>query len=385
MDPRQIILFLIGLFLLLIFLMVGKRRRSVPWIIIFPIGLGLVFFSFLMPRLRIYQCKFTTPEKIEVYGHVKGDSKSYLNGYSVLLYEGNVEIANNITHKGSFARNKKDKEADGYFEFEIPNTGQLTRCSLAVDFKQTTTRRNYLWHDFNSLGPGANFRITLDGQAKIYTLAVLQKSAGEYPNEINIYHTYLDPTGTPAINIPIKTYTMYGDSAAEMESGYYVEAHPQSSANPGTMSPIMMEVRDAWVEDDSANPITPKIDPGAVGEEIIDIDNCTGSAPIDKTETRTRVYLHEVQFQGSPSYDLGQVAIKAIPSLGFVQGKIDTANATISMHVPAWTHMKYKIVWHNLWKPGKMRIDSGSSNNSIPMRAKIGLWWELIPFSVDCP
>jgi hypothetical protein len=387
------ILFLAGLILLLVILIQGIRRGSTRRMLASSIGLGLVILAVTMGNWKIYQCKFTVPDQIDVYGHVKGDSNSYLNGYMVLLYEGNVETANNITHRGSFTRNKKDKEDDGYFEFEIPNT-ELTRCSLTGDFKQASFGRNYLWsrnkitylaHDFNGLGPGANFRITLDEQKKKYTLIVLQRSAGDYPNEINIYHTYLDPTGSPAINIPIKTYIMYGDSAAETETGYYVEAHPLSTAASGALFPAMMEVRDAWVEDDKSNPITPKIDPRAVGEEIIDIDNCTGSASIDKTETRSRVYIHEVQFEGTPSYDLGQVAIKAAPSLGFAQGKIDIANATISMQVPAWTHMKYKIVWHDSWKPGKMRIDSGASNNSLTIRERIGLWWELVTYSVDCP
>ena len=385
MDPTPIILLLIGIFLILLFLVIGKRRSSFPWIIALPLGLVLILLFFWMPRWKIYQCRFTTPDQINVYGHVKGDSNSYINGYMVLLYEGNVETANNITHRGSFARNKKDKEDDGYFEFEIPNMEQFNRCSLAGDFKQVNSRPSYLWQDFNGLRPGANFRITLDERKKKYTLVVLPRSAGDYPNLINIYHTYLDPAGNPAINIPLKTYTMYGDLAAETETGYYVAAHPLSTAAQGVLFPVLMEVRDAWVEDDNAIPITPKIDPRAVGEEIIDIDNCAGSSPIDKTETRTRLFLHEVQFEGTPSYDLSQVAIKAAPSLGFVQGKIDTASATISLQVPAWTHMKYKIIWHDRWKPGNMIVDSGPANKPLPIRARIGLSWNLETYRVDCP
>ena len=388
------ILFLAGLIFLLVILIQGIRRGSTRRMLASSIGLGLVILAVTMGNWKIYQCRFTVPNEIDVVGHVKGNSGSYLNGYRVLLYEDNVEIANTLTQKGRFAGYKKDKENDGFFLFKIPNAHQFTRCSVADGFKQASTGRNilwfrnkstYLWQDFNSLRPGTSLPISLDSQKPKYTLIVLPRGAGDYPNEINAYHTYLDPTGNPAINIPIKTYTMYGDSAAEIETGYYVEAHPLSNPTPGILFPLMMEVQEAWVEDDSASPITPKVDPRVIGEEILDMDNCTGSSPSYETKTISKVYVHEVQFEGAPSYDLAQAAIKAAPSLGFVQGKIDTAQATISMSAPAWKHMKYKIVWHDLWKPGRMRIDSGATNNSLPIRARIGLWWVLEIFPVDCP
>jgi len=359
----------------------------------------LVILAVTMGNWKIYQCRFTVPDQIEVYGHVKGNDNSYVNDHWVLLYEGNVEIKNNITHRGRFTRNKRDKEEDGYFEFEISNT-ELTRCSLTTDFKQSSTGHNflwfknkttYIWHDFNDLRLGENFRITLDGQKKNYNLVVLPRNAAEYPNEINIYRTYLKPDGEAAVNIPIKTYPINGDYTIETITGYYVAAHSSSTAPQEIGFPAPKAIRDAWVKDDSANPIQTVIDPRIAGEEIVDIPNCTGSSLINRTEQRTKVYIHEVQFLGSPSmiYDLGQIAYKAADSLGFMQGKIDVAEAFVNVYVPVGEHMKYKIVWHDVWKPGEMRVDVGPTNgpSNIPLqfRAKVDMTSDSQPYSVDCP
>jgi hypothetical protein len=380
------IIFLVGLGFFLIPLLLISQRDSLGLLFSsWGVGLILIVGSFWMGSWKIYQCAYSIPDRIKLVGHIKDDSNPRPNHYLVILYRENEELARDITRIGKFDVDKKDKQNDGYFELEIANEYQVNRCSMPIDFKQDSVGHNwlsfgkkstYLWHNFADIEAGASVPMKIEDRKKKYTLVVLPGNMDNYPKEIS-NTTYLDQNGKVTINIPITTYTGDGNSQSEVVTGYFVHANPSSNS-------AVLGIRDAWVIDGTVSIITGT----SIGDDdIIDIDNCAGSAPINIQKIKSLTYVHEVKFQtnANSNYDLGIVALKAGPSLGFTQGQIDTKEATINIDVPVRAHKKYKIVWQELWKTGLISIDLGQQIIQIPFRAKAEMNWYPQSFDVACP
>jgi hypothetical protein len=383
------ILFLVGLVFLLVILSIGIRQRSTGWILAASAGLILIIGSIWMGSWKTYQCRYTTPDQITVVGHVRDKTNSYLNDYLVILYRENEEMGRVLTYKGRFSGDKKDKENNGYFEFDIPNTDQFNRCSMAVDFSQYSSghdflwienKTTYLWHNFDEIQADIYLPIEISGQKTKYTLEVLPSGKANLPPQIFQYPTYLNQNGKVTINALINAYTSEGTSAALNPTNFY--AH--TSQHPGlTMGG--REVRNAWVE---ANITTPDYaGPDIADNDVIDIDNCKGLSPIKKQQTKTLAFMREVQFRtgATQNYDLGLVALKASPSLGFTQGEVIPNEATVNIDVPAGAHKVYKITWHVYWKPGIIRVDSGQLTDEMPFRSSYIKYSDVWTENVSCP
>jgi len=381
-----IILVGVGLFLIPILL---SNQRDSPGCLLssWAAALILVLVALWMGSWKTFQCRYTVPSQIKLVGHIKDDSTPRPNHYPVMVYLGEEEIAKDVTRKGKFDADKKDKENDGYFELVINNDYQLTRCSLPIDFQQGRDgfdvlsfgqKSTYLWHNFSELEAGTPVPIKIEEPQKTYTLVVLPRNIDDFPKELAANPTYLDQNGKVTINVPIKIYPE-GNPQAENITEFF--AHN----NPASNSPVVeFEVRDAWVIDGSVIQVSGTT---IADEEIIDIDNCTGATPVQTKYKRSSTYIHEVKFQSNaiPNYDLGIVALKASPSLGFTQGQIDTKEAIIDIDVPVRVHRKYKIFWQELWKTGQIQIDLGQQVIQLPFRARAEMNWYPQSFDVACP
>jgi hypothetical protein len=385
----RIILFLIGLIFLVVILTIGIQQQLRGWIAVSLSGLVLIVGSVWMGNWKAYQCRYTVPDQISVVGHVKDKlSSSYLNNYLVILYRGDEEIGRFVTEKGKFQEDKKDTENDGYFEFDIPNTDRLTRCSMAVDFRQDSSGRTflglgnkttYLWHDFTDVEAGTYLPINI-GDSKKYTLVVLPGIKDNLPEEISQYHTYLNRNGVAAINAPVKTYAEETTSAKANPTNFYAHlSQPLDVSSGGTA------VRNAWVE--ATGTAAEYKGSDIADNDVIDINHCKDQASPTKQETRKLAFMREVQFRpaGNQNYDLGMVALKAVPSLGFTQGEMTPYDAKVDIDVPPGEHWVYKITWHAYWRPGKIRVDSGQQMDELSFRESYINGWDVWVEKVACP
>jgi hypothetical protein len=394
-EAIQVFICVAGLLLVVLDIILLKSKARVRWSVSVVVAvLLLVTGSFLIGRLRSFQCAYTVPDQIKVAGHVKGNSGTYLNNYLVLLYRGNDEVDRATTIKGKFNDDRNDKENDGYFELEIPNTDLLTRCSMIKNFRQDSSaysflspvnHTTYLWHNFTDLGTGVSLRINKSEGKKIYTLVVLSDSLDDFPEEIKHYPTYLDQTGRIVINVPIKLYRLMGDSAVEMPTEYFVKDSSTMNILQGVSDPAEGDVQDAWVMEDSTHE---SLSPAIADDEIIDINNCGQTSSRNETIKARIIYYHEVQFMedgNSLSNDLGTIALRATDSLGFTQGQIDTKEAAENVDVPAGARMKYIYFWQEQWNNGK--IVTNVDQNMIPLyfRVRNDMHGYFTSYPVDCP
>ena len=386
---------MVGFFLLLITVFLAKRRATRNGLLTFSgISLLVIFTSFWVEGLKIYQCAFSIPDQIRIAGHIENQSNSYPNNYLVILYRGNDELSRSITRHGNFDIDEKNEPRDGYFELTVPNEFQLTRCSMLMDFKegrngsglmQFGNETVYLWHYFVDIVAGTYQPLNIETDERKYTLVVLPDNLNQFPREISIYPTYLDQNGKVAINVPIKTYTMMGDFITESTTGYFMHAGRLPETPQWPVFSVTREVRDAWVID--GNPILTER-PSLFATVTIDRDNCLGLLPINDFVPIRLNYIREVQFEenGSLNFNLGVAVSKAAPSLGFVQGQMDTVTAPVPVDVPAGSHTIYRLFWRDVWSIGTMVIDFGQSNNiRIPFRARTGMRWTIESYAVACP
>jgi hypothetical protein len=384
----RIVILLVG-FVLVCVPTILERQRYSPVLFIAFLGPGLILIivSLWMASWRIYQCAFTIPDQIKIVGHIRDDSNSRPNNYLVLFYLENDEIARNLTRMGKFEVDSHDQQNDGYFELTVPNEYQLNLCSMPIGFRQNSfghailgfgRKTTYVWRNFADVEVGKYIPINIDERKKKYTLVVLPSRMDNLPKEISDYPTYLDPGGNVAINVPLKTYTVAGNSEIETTTNDFVRVYQRGS------KPVGFEVRDAWVEDGNTKE---SIVSGMADNRIIDINNCAGPLPIKTQRTMSISYAHEVNFRtdANPNYDLGIVALKASASLGFTQGQIEIEKTVIDIDVPAGAHKKYKVIWQELWKEGVISIDLGQERVQLPFRAKNGLYPDVWSFAVDCP
>jgi hypothetical protein len=377
------ILFLAGLIFLLVILIQGIQHHSTNVILASSAGLFLVIGSVWLGSWKIYQCAFTIPEEIRIAGHVRDRSNLYLNDHLVIVFREKEELGRDFTHPGNFVGDKKDEKNDGYFEFNIPNTDQLTRCSMVPDFRQASSGRGilgfghqtiYIWHDFADVEADTYLQKKISDRKTEYILEVIPGSKANLPKEVFQYPTYLNQNGNVTIDAQIKTYTGQGISANEYFTNYYVHSRAAGSA-----------VRNAWVIANSVPNETSG--PDISDNESIDIDNCKGLSSIIGTQKKKLAFMREVQFEKNTSqnFDLGTVAFEAIPSLGFTPGEIVPNEATVDINVAAGEHKVYKITWHVYWKYGTMRVDSGQQTNDLLFRASYIKDWTVRSENVACP
>ena len=381
----RVIIFLIGLGFFLIPILLISRRESLGALFAsWGVGIIVIAVAIWMGSWKMYQCAYTIPDQIKFVGHINDPSNPRPNRYLVILYLEDEEIARDTTRNGKFDVDKQDQQNDGYFELEAPNDFKLTRCSMPIDFKQDRAggkwwslgkKTTYLWHNFTDMEAGTSTPIKIEERKKKYTLVVLSGNKEKYPAEIS-NPTYLDKNGKVTINLPIKTYTN-DNSQPEVATGFFVHTNPPANS-------MEFGVRDAWAIDGTIFIVAGTT---IADDDIIDIDNCAGTAPIQKKEIKRFTYVHEVKFQTNANlnYDLGAVALKAGPSLGFTQGQIDTKEAMINIDVPTRAHKKYKIVWQELWKTGLISIDLGQQNVQLPFKALAEMNWYPQSFDVACP
>jgi hypothetical protein len=387
----QLFICLLGLFILGIGISLLLRTRVSRLWSFSVIGVGLIsiFVSFVLGYVREFQCSSIVPDRIKIVGHVKDHTNSYLNNYLVILYRENDEVKRAITTNGKFNGDRNDRPEDGYFELDVPNIDQLSRCSLIEDFRQVRsgaspqslgTQTAYVWRDFPDLRTGISTPINREEGKKKYTLLVLPASLDDYPEEIKRYNTYLDQNGNIVINMPIKSFASTGSNVVEYPTGYFVKAYPLLEIP----NPTAMEVRDAWVTEGSTREITgiEKADDGTTG-----IDNCKQRSPRNVSIKGSIIYIHEVEFAGDTyfSYDLGDAALKAAPSLRFMQGQVEIKEAMENVEVPAETYMKYKFSWQEVWQNGEITADIGQRTVQLPYRARSDMIWRLDGYPVDCP
>lgn len=380
------LLFLAGLVFLLVVLSQGIRRRSTNRILASTAGLILVIGTVWIGYWKYYQCVFSVPERIRIVGHVKDKSNAYLNDYVVLLFRDNVEVAEYRTVTGKFSGDKSDKENKGYFEFDLPNTDRLTRCSMRANFNQGSPGRKfwqlrdrtiYLWHNFSEIEPGTQLPITMEDKKKKYVLEVLPSSQDNLPREISLYPTFLDQNGKAAISAPIVIYTMQGGLPVESNTNYFV---------PAGKGPEGVEVQNAWVIADSNGSFDDRGTP-IMDHNSVDINNCTGTSAITIPIRKSFSFMREVQFEtpGDPGYDLGMVAFRANPSLGFTNGQIVTEERIVDVDVHPGEHKVYKLIWMEVWETGAIEIDLGDRIKTLPYRASNTVFERQESHDVDCP
>lgn len=383
----QTIFFLAGFIILLVSIIRRIRRRTTPWIPGTLAGIALMVVSVWMGYWKIYQCKFAPPDEIRITGHVRDVANFYLNNHMVIAYRAGEEQGRTVTGLGKFSGDTEDEENNGYFELDIPNTDQLTRCSMAENFRQDGSgygllgfgnRVTYLLHDFDDIQPGWRLRLNTGGQKIDYSLQVLPVGQENLPMELYQYRTYINQNGKVTINAPIKIYTMQGGSAVEYITSYFVHLPPG-------MNPTGSEVRNAWVQADG----TPQETPGRViaDNDGIDVDNCRGLSPIQRTQVKKLSFMREVQFETTvnPTFDLGMAAFKASPSMGFTQGEIVTSDAQVNIYVPPGAHKVYKVSWPVFWRAGTIQVDTGQTTYGLPVRMSNIKEPDIQEFDVDCP
>ncbi|MGE5377853.1 MAG: hypothetical protein ACM3XO_22560 [Bacteroidota bacterium] len=391
----QIFIFLLGVIALLIAANLVINRDRWRWVALsLVIGLIFIVTSTLLDRSKSYQCKYVIPDQIKIAGHVRDKyNGAFVNNYMVLLFRDNAQVAKAVTFRGKFDGGGKDEENNGFFEFDIQNKDQLTRCSMEGGFQQTSSKPNflgfgslrpYLWRNLADLGSGAAFHLTKNGQEHKYTLVVSPGSVATYPKEINFYPAYLDPDDKVAINLPIKTYTPPGNQTRE--TGFFVQDYPEANTLLGLHQAIPFKVLDAWV---AKITYQETIGSDVYDDELIDIDNCKNTSSQSLTVPKSITYIQEVQFQDTPdsrNYDLALVALKAAPSLGFKHGQLFTEEYSIPIDVPAQAHMKYQVFWREQWKEGVILANQGNANPvSFPYRARKYMLPYTMPYQVACP
>ena len=393
----QYAILLVALYFVLLLLVIAfvlRRHQGVRSCFPILVVLGLVIVVvYLLDPEKIYECRSTIPDQIRVAGHVTDSSNSPLNNHLVILYKGNEEIARDVTRFGRLQVDKQDQERDGYFELAAVNELQLNRCSMALDFKQDrygngllgmANGTTYLWHNFEGIAAGTFQTLNHEEPKKTYTLVVLPSSLDHFPKELSFYSTYLDQNGKVAINAPIKTYMLSGNSIVENVTGFSIHASRLSTPPPDLSLPVLREVRDAWVVNGSTSeaPALSPIDP-----PIIDWDNCQGLLRSNATVPVSLIYFHEVQFQRGDylNFDLAIAASKAAASLGFMQGQMATITEPVSVNAPAGIHRKYKVFWQDVWRTGSMSVDFGQNTAPVPFRARIGMAVNVQSIDVDCP
>jgi hypothetical protein len=341
---------------------------------------------------ELYQCAFNVPGQIKLAGHITDESNPRPNNYLVILYHETEEIARDATRLGKFDLDRNDAQNDGYFELTVPNEYELTRCELPMKFWQSSSGYDLpalgmepasLWHHFEGLKADTTLSIPIEARSKKYTLVVLPESVDHFPAEI-ANRTYLDQNGKVTINLPVKTYWTSGPSLHENTTAYTVHPEPAMNFLQGGPASSTADVRNAWVVDGPPMEIA---GPTFADEYPIDINNCTGSTPVQMPLTRRLTFVHEVEFEAHASlnFDLGQAALIAGPSLGFSHGQIGVVEIPIDVDVPAGAHTIYMVYWHDLWKTGSINMAVGDGVNVVPFRARMGIQADVQPYPVHCP
>jgi hypothetical protein len=388
----QIFILLIGLFLILFIVvssLILNKQPSIRSCLLSILAIGLIVITgFFLDLEKLYQCALKAPDQIRIAGYIKGNSP---NGYLVFLYKDIEEIDRFVTLNGRL--DSEQEPRDGYFELTATNEFKLTRCSMLMDFEQSRVGYNflslqgkttYLWRHFTELEPGVYQPLNDDEPRKMYSLVVSRHHVDSYPGEVELYSTYLDKDRAVAINVPVKTYSMTGNSPVETMTGYFIHSGRLAETPRWTSFSMAREVRDAWVVD-----INPVLSESLNNAEppIIDRDNCLGLLPPTDIVPVSLMYTKEVQFQENTrlDFDLGTAASKLAPSLGFTQGQLYTVVADVPIDVPAGTHRKYKLFWRDMWSTGLVIVDFGQENIQLPFRARVGMTWSIEKYDVDCP